>query len=79
MYRPLSSLVPTADELLKLEVKALGNILLTHLKSYEGVAGNTVYPVYQNGLLSQSNFLRVQDSAGTGAFPRPKCDGVGAA
>jgi hypothetical protein len=55
-FRSLSSLVPTADELLSLDVGALGVILLTHLKNYEGGGGS----VHQNGLYSQSNFLGMQ-------------------
>ncbi len=53
MYRSLMSLVPTAAELLALDLEQLGGVLLRHLKSYEGVYGNTVY---QNGLISQKNF-----------------------
>jgi hypothetical protein len=54
MYRSLSSLVPNAADLLALDVEQLGGVLLTHLKSYEGTSGNTVY---QNGQICQSNFL----------------------
>lgn len=66
MYRSLSSLVPKADDLLALDVGSLGSVLLTHLKSYEGVPGNAVY---QNGLLSQSNFIREQEAVGYGQKP----------
>jgi hypothetical protein len=66
MYRSLSSLIPKAGDLLNLEIDALGNILLTHLKSYEGQSGNSVY---QNGLLSQSNFIRAQEQTGYGQKP----------
>jgi hypothetical protein len=55
MYKSLSSLVPNAEVLLNLEIEALGILLLTHLKSYEGQPGNSVF---QNGLISQSNFVR---------------------
>jgi uncharacterized protein (TIGR02391 family) len=47
-------MVPNAADLLALEVEELAGILLAHLNGYEGVAGNTVY---QNGLLSQGNFV----------------------
>ena len=57
MYRPLSSLVPNASDLLALEVEELAGVLLTHLNSYEGMAGNSVY---QNGLLSLNNLIAVQ-------------------
>jgi hypothetical protein len=40
-FRPLKSLIPTADEVLCLDLPTLGRILLVHLKSYEGL--NTVY------------------------------------
>jgi len=50
MYRSLSSLVPDAATLLGLDVPALGGMLLTHLKSYEGVPNNTVY---QHGAICQ--------------------------
>jgi hypothetical protein len=66
MYRPLSSLVPKAEDLLNLDVEALGNVLLTHLKSYDGQSGNSVY---QNGLLSQSNFVRAQEDTIYGQKP----------
>lgn len=58
MYRSLSSFVPKAEDLLELEMDALGNILLTHLKSYEHVRSNSVY---QNGLLSLNNFILMQE------------------
>jgi hypothetical protein len=54
MYRSLLSLIPTADELLALELPELARTLLVHLKSYEGVHGNTVY---QNGRISLNNFV----------------------
>jgi uncharacterized protein (TIGR02391 family) len=47
-------MVPNAADLLALEVEELAGVLLAHLNGYEGVAGNTVY---QNGLLSQGNFV----------------------
>jgi hypothetical protein len=54
MYRSLSSLVPDAATLLGLDVAALGGMLLTHLKSYEGVPNNTVY---QHGAICQPHFI----------------------
>lgn len=66
MYRSLSSLIHTADELLSLDVDALGGLLLTHLKSYDGVSSNSVY---QNGLISQGNFLGMQNPTGYGQKP----------
>jgi hypothetical protein len=66
MYRSLSSLVPKAEDLINLDVDALGKVLLTHLKSYDGQSGNSVY---QNNLLSQSNFVRVQEETRYGQKP----------
>lgn len=65
-FRPLKSFIATADGLLSLDLPTLGGILLAHLKSYEGMAGN---PVYQNGLLNQSNFLGMQNPTGYGQEP----------
>lgn len=39
--RPLQSFLPTADDVVNSDLRALGRILLVHLKSYEGL--NTVY------------------------------------
>jgi hypothetical protein len=50
-FRSLSSLIPTADELLSLDEERLAMVLLIHLKSYESQPGN---PVFQHGMLSQS-------------------------
>jgi uncharacterized protein (TIGR02391 family) len=66
MYRQLSSFVPNASDLLALEVEELAGVLLAHLNSYEGMAGNSVY---QNGLLSQSNFTRAHEQTGHGQKP----------
>jgi len=66
MYRSLSSLVPNASDLLALEVEELAGVLLAHLNSYEGMAGNSVY---QNGLLSQGNFIRAQEQTDYGQKP----------
>lgn len=51
--RLLTSFFPTADELLSADLPRLGEVLLVHLKSYEGEAGNSVY---QRGIIGQSNF-----------------------
>jgi uncharacterized protein (TIGR02391 family) len=61
MYRSLSSLVPTAADLLALEVEELAGVLLTHLNSLEGTQNNSIY---QNGLISQSNFVTTQHQYG---------------
>jgi hypothetical protein len=57
MHQPFSSLFPTADELLASELWQLGLALLTHLKSHEGFSSG----VFQNGLISFSNFLAYQN------------------
>jgi uncharacterized protein (TIGR02391 family) len=54
MYRSLSSLVPNAVDLLALEVEELAGVLLTHLNSFEGVSGNSVY---QHDSISHHNFF----------------------
>lgn len=66
MLRTLSSLVPNAADLLALEVEELAGVLLIHLKSYEGVHGNSIY---QNGLISEKNFLDVQEQRGHDSSP----------
>lgn len=66
MYRSLSSLVPDAATLLALDEAALGRALLTHLKSYEGVMNNAVF---QNGLISQKNFLIAREQTPPGENP----------
>lgn len=54
MYRSLSSLVPNAADLLSLEVEELAGVLLTHLNSRDGLAGDTVS---QHARISQLNFF----------------------
>ena len=61
MYRFLSSLMPNAADLLALEVEELAGVLLTHLNSFEGLPNNSIY---QNGLISQSNFVAGQRQYG---------------
>jgi uncharacterized protein (TIGR02391 family) len=53
-YRSLSSLIPDAGDVLSLAVEELAGILLIHLNSYEGVAGNSIY---QNGVIGHHNFF----------------------
>lgn len=64
--RPLSSLIPTADELLRLDLPRLGRILLLHLKSYEGL--NTVL---QNGRLNKDYFIAMVENRNVGLGPLP--------
>jgi len=66
MFRTLSSLVPNAVDLLALEVEELAGVLLIHLKSYEGVHGNSVF---QNGLIGEKNFIDAQEQRGYGQKP----------
>jgi uncharacterized protein (TIGR02391 family) len=66
MFRPLSSFVPDAADILSLEVEELAGVLLMHLNSYEGMYGNSVY---QNGLISQTNFFNAQSPTGAGQKP----------
>jgi uncharacterized protein (TIGR02391 family) len=56
----ISSLIPSADDLLALDVEELAGILLSHLNSYGSGAGNSVV---QRNLISQHNFLRDLESA----------------
>lgn len=66
--RPLKSFFPSADELLRQELPALGEILLKHLNSYEGE--NTVY---QHAGLNKGYFRAMLESrnAGLGSPPPP--------
>jgi hypothetical protein len=66
MFQSLSSLVPDAAHLLALDVAALGGVLLTHLKSYEGVSNNTVF---QHGSICQTNFIDTLSPTGHGQKP----------
>jgi len=66
MYQSLPSLIPNADDLLALEVEELAGVLLTHLNSYEGLSGNSVY---QQGRISHHNFFNSLGSTGrSGVF-----------
>jgi hypothetical protein len=65
--RPLKSFFPTADELLQQDLPTLGGILLTHLKSYDGL--NTVY---QHAGLCRKYFLAMLENQNVGLGPLPK-------
>jgi hypothetical protein len=67
--RLLSSFVPTADELLALDLPRLGGILLLHLKSYEGL--NTVY---QHAGLNRGYFLAMLENRNVGLGPLPRTE-----
>jgi uncharacterized protein (TIGR02391 family) len=54
MFRPLSSFIPNAADLLALEVEELAGVLLVHLNGYGGVSGNSIY---QHGGISHHNFF----------------------
>jgi hypothetical protein len=41
MIIPLKKFLPTADDVLEADLETLGGILLTHLKSCEGVSPST--------------------------------------
>lgn len=65
--RPLKSFFPTADELLRQELPTLGEVLLTHLKSYKGL--NTVY---QHAGLNRRYFRAMLENRNAGLGPLPK-------
>jgi hypothetical protein len=64
--RSLSSFIPTADELLALDLPRLAGILLLHLKSYEGL--NTVF---QNGRLNRDYFIAMLENRNVGLGTLP--------
>jgi pyrimidine deaminase RibD-like protein len=66
-FRPLKSFFPTADELLQQDLPLLGGILLTHLKSYDGL--NTVY---QHAGLNRRYFRSMLENRNVGLGPLPK-------
>jgi len=68
MFRSLSSFVSNAADLLVLEVEELAELLLLHLRSYEGVS------VYQNGLISQRNFVDNQTRPPEFGSKQPEVD-----
>lgn len=55
MYASLPSLVPSADDLLALEVEEIAAVLLVHLNSYDGSSGHS--GAVQLGLVNQYNFF----------------------
>ena len=63
--RSLKSFLPTADDVLALDLPKLGEILLVHLNSYEG-------RVKQNGRLNQGYLLAMLENrnVGLGALPK---------
>ena len=66
-FRSLKSLFPTVDELLRQDLPTLGAILLTHLKSYEGL--NTIY---QHAGLNRGYFRAMLENRNVGLGPLPK-------
>jgi pyrimidine deaminase RibD-like protein len=66
-FRPLNSFFSTADELLRQDLPSLGAVLLTHLKSYEGL--NTVY---QYAGLNRGYFRAMLENRDMGLGPLPK-------
>lgn len=66
-FRSLKSFFPTADELLRQDLPTLGAILLTHLRSYEGL--NTVY---QHAGLNRGYFRAMLENRNVGLGPLPK-------
>jgi pyrimidine deaminase RibD-like protein len=72
-FRPLKSFFPSADELLQQDLPALGAVLLTHLKSYEGL--NTVY---QHAGLNRGYFRAMLENRSVGLGPLPKEQEYGA-
>lgn len=66
-FRPLKSFFSTADELLQQDLPTLGGVLLTHLKSYEGL--NTVY---QHAGLHRGYFRAMLENRNVGLGPLPK-------
>lgn len=66
-FRSLKSFFPTADELLRQDLSTLGEILLTHLKSYEGL-----HTVYQHAGLNRGYFRAMLENRNVGLGPLPK-------
>jgi TIR domain len=65
-FRPLKSFFPTADELLHQDLPALGKVLLTHLRSYQGL--NTVY---QHAGLNRGYFRAMLENRNVGLGTLP--------
>ena len=66
MIIPLRSLLPTADDVLNAELETLGDLLLRHLKSCEGVS-----PVFQHGGLNRDYFIAIMERRNIGLGPLP--------
>ncbi len=66
-FRPLKSFFATADELLRQDLKTLGQILLVHLKSYEGQ-----HTVYQSAGLNRGYFVAMMERTAVGLGPLPQ-------
>ncbi len=66
-FRPLKSFFLVADDLLRQDLPTLGEILLTHLKSYEGL--NTVY---QHAGVNRSYFRAMLENRNVGLGTLPK-------
>lgn len=65
-FRPLKSFFPTADELLQQNLPTLGRVLVTHLKSYEGL-----HTVYQHAGLNRGYFRAMLENRNVGLGPLP--------
>jgi hypothetical protein len=63
-FRPLKSFLPTADEVLRLDLPKLGEILLVHVNSYEG-------QVKQRGLFNRGYLLAMLENRNVGLGPIP--------
>ena len=63
--RSLKSFLPTAGDVLGLDLPQLGEVLLAHLNSYEG-------RVKQNGRLNQGYLLAMLENRNVGLGPLPK-------
>jgi pyrimidine deaminase RibD-like protein len=66
-FRPLKSFFSTADDLLLQDLPTLGAVLLTHLKSYQGL--NTVY---QHAGLNRGYFRAMLENRNVGHGSLPK-------
>lgn len=65
--RPLKSFFPTADELLAQDLQTLGEVLLRHLKSYQGLNS-----VYQHAGLNRGYFRAMLENRNVGLGFLPK-------
>jgi hypothetical protein len=69
MIIPLKSVLPTADHVLRADLKDLGAVLLDHLKSCEGKS-----PVYQHAGLNREYFIAIMERRNLGLGPLPSKD-----